>query len=666
VRELFRGRHGTGASAGLIAGLAVAAVLAAPRVVPAAQAEVRPLELRITSPLGRTGLPGTIRVVARLDGVAPDGVPLVRFFVDDVLLATDENGAPFDALWSDENPYEQREIRVRAEWPSGLVLADAIVLDPLEVTEAAQIASVVLPATVLDEQGKFVRDLAVADFALLEDGEPQALDLASQDREPALFALLIDASQSMAIRSDAVRASAGRLVDVLGEQDQVVVAPFSKTIQSVTGPTTDRDTILGAIGAIHHKGGTAILDSLAEAAAALRSSERRKAIVLLTDGYDEHSETGIDRAVEELRAGNLTLYVIGMGGIAGISLKGEELLWTLAEDTGGHAWFPRDESQLRFAYEAIASDVQHQYLLTYTPTNQRQDGEWREVTVDVPGTTHRVNTRAGYTAPLAPPIRASMEFTGIGAGQAPLVLVKGDLHVVEDGVDQDIDVFNEAVLPVTFMLALDASGSMKRSAEHAQEAAREFVSSMRPEDELGMILFADTADYIQSPGTRVEWSLEAIDNYVAAGGTALYDALYDSLAQLEGVPGRRVVVVVTDGRDENNDATAPGSIRTWDDVLRKLGEVEATVYAVGIGSNVDRERLQRLADRSGGGAFFPADASTLVTDYQKILDELRRRYVVAYESTNRIRDGAWRTVEIRHRNPEVEIRSRGGYFAPAQ
>jgi Ca-activated chloride channel family protein len=216
------------------------------------------------------------------------------------------------------------------------------------------------------------------------------------------------------------------------------------------------------------------------------------------------------------------------------------------------------------------------------------------------------------------------------------------------------------------MLALDASGSMRRSAEHAQEAAREFIGSMRPEDELGMILFADTADYIQSPGTRVEWSLEAIDNYVAAGGTALYDALYDSLAQLEGVPGRRVVVVVTDGRDENNDATAPGSLRTWEDVLRKLGEVEATVYAVGIGSNVDRNRLQVLADRSGGGAFFPADASALAADYHKILDELRRRYVIAYESSNRVRDGGWRTVEIHHRNAEVEIRSRGGYFAPAQ
>jgi VWFA-related protein len=540
------------------------------------------------------------------------------------------------------------------------------VLDPLEVTEAAQIASVVLPATVLDERGKFVRDLTVDDFALLEDGTAQELDLASQDREPALFALLVDASQSMSIRAGAVRASAGRLVDALGEQDQVVVAPFSKTIQSVTGPTTDRDTILGAIGAIQHKGGTAILDSLAEASDALRAVERRKAIVLLTDGYDEHSETGIDRAVEALRTGNLTLYVIGMGGIAGISLRGEELLKQLSEDSGGHAWFPRDEAQLRFAYEAIASDVQNQYLLTYTPTNQRQDGEWRSVEVDVPGTTHRVNTRAGYTAPLAPPIRASVEFTGIGAGQAPLVLVKDDLRVVEDGIDQEIDVFNEAVLPVTFMLALDASGSMRRSAEHAQEAAREFIGSMRPEDELGMILFADTADYIQSPGTRVEWSLEAIDNYVAAGGTALYDALYDSLAQLEGVPGRRVVVVVTDGRDENNDATAPGSLRTWEDVLRKLGEVEATVYAVGIGSNVDRNRLQVLADRSGGGAFFPADASALAADYHKILDELRRRYVIAYESSNRVRDGGWRTVEIHHRNAEVEIRSRGGYFAPAQ
>ena len=95
----------------------------------------------------------------------------------------------------------------------------------------------------------------------------------------------------MAIRSDVVRAAAARLIAPLGKDDEIVVAPFSKTINAVTGPTTDRATVLDAIGAIHHKGGTAILDALGEAASKLTASTRRKAVVLITDGYDEDSDS---------------------------------------------------------------------------------------------------------------------------------------------------------------------------------------------------------------------------------------------------------------------------------------------------------------------------------------------------------------------------------------
>jgi Ca-activated chloride channel family protein len=160
--------------------------------------------------------------------------------------------------------------------------------------------------------------------------------------------------------------------------------------------------------------------------------------------------------------------------------------------------------------------------------------------------------------------------------------------------------------------------------------------------------------------------MEAIDRYVAAGGTALYDAMYDSLAQIADVKGRRVVVVVTDGRDENAASNGPGSLRTWADVLDKVQKTDAAVYAIGIGSRVERQRLEELATRSGGAAFFPSDVTALAADYQRILDELRRRYVVGYESTNRSRGGKWRKVEIRSRTPEVTIRSRDGYFEPAQ
>jgi VWFA-related protein len=621
--------------------------------------------IRITSPLGRTGLPGTIRVVARLDGVAPSVPVKVHFYVDKLLLASDVDGPPFEALWSDENPFEKRELMAQAEFGDGLTLMDTVELKPLEVTDSAEITSVAVDASVLDAKGRFISNLSAANFRLLENDEPQTVDLVAQQREAALFTLLVDTSQSMAIRADAVRSTAATFLKSLAPEDQVIVAPFSRSITSVTGPTTDRATALGAISAIRHRGGTAILDTLAEAAGTLEGGERRKAIVLITDGYDEDSLSGFNAAVEAMRKRDLTLYVIGFGGVAGISLKGEKLLSRLAEETGGRAWFPLDEQQLRFAYDAIAADVQHKYVLTYTPQNQKRDGRWRAITVTA-GEGLRVRARKGYTAPLAPPVRTSIEFTGIGAGQTPLSLTRDDVTVLEDGVPQQIDTFHEAVLPVTFMLALDSSGSMKKSAAEAQEAAREFIAAMRPEDQIGMILFSSKSNYINSPTERRDYSLKAIDGYVAEGGTALYDALYDSLAQVATAKGRRAVVVVTDGRDENATSDGPGSLRTWEDVLRLLPQSEAAVYAVGIGSRVERDRLQELANRSGGAAYFPSDVTALAVEYNKILDELRRRYVVGYESTNRLRNGEWRKVDIRVHQEGASIRSRGGYYAPAQ
>src|SRR4030095_10083470 len=99
--------------------------------------------------------------------------------------------------------------------------------------------------------------------------------------------------------------------------------------------------------------------------------------------------------------------------------------------------------------------------------------------VKVANETFRVRARKGYTAPMPPPVRASIEFTGVGTGQIPAALTRADIEVLEGGVRQEIDVFQEAVQPVTFMLTLDASGSMKKSAARAQEAARRIIDASR-------------------------------------------------------------------------------------------------------------------------------------------------------------------------------------------
>jgi VWFA-related protein len=314
----------------------------------------------------------------------------------------------------------------------------------------------------------------------------------------------------------------------------------------------------------------------------------------------------------------------------------------------------------------LAADIHNRYLLTYTPANQKVDGSWRAVTLATTDATHKVRTRPGYFAPKPPPVRPALEFTVSQPGGVMSEVSADDLVIVEDGVEQKVESFQEAVSPVSVVLALDSSGSMKKAAEPAKTAARRFVEALKAEDKLATVLFSNTAELAHDLSTARGPALRAIDAYVANGGTALYDALSSSLSHLRAVEGRRVVVVVTDGRDEDNPGTGPGSVSTFDSVLADLKQVEAVVYGIGLGANVDRHVLETLANASGGEAYFPEDVSGLEEQYRRIVEHLRRRWVVGYTSSNSKRDGAWRQVEIRAKAPDVTVRSPGGYFAPAK
>jgi len=261
-------------------------------------------------------------------------------------------------------------------------------------------------------------------------------------------------------------------------------------------------------------------------------------------------------------------------------------------------------------------------------------------------------------------VRPAVEFTATDRARAYVEISAGDLTVFEDGVEQHIDAFQEAVDPVSIVMAIDASGSMKRSTDGVKAAARDFVAAVRPEDSLALVTFADAPAFAHRLSTNRRQTLDAIEAYHAAGGTALYDALVTSLMHLSDAKGRRAVVVLTDGRDEDNPGTAPGSTHTIEDVLRLLKTTGALVYPIGLGARIERSLLERLARESGGEAYFAGDASMLPAEFARVVENLRRRYVVTYVSTNSSHDGAWRTIELRPVAPNVIVSSRGGYFSP--
>jgi Ca-activated chloride channel family protein len=643
------------AAVGLILILCTSADLAVAQV---------PASVRLTSPLGRTGIIGTIRLVAHVVTPVPDAVVPVRFYVDGRLLAEDADGPPYAVEWVDDNPYEPREIKVAIDDGAGGVLEDSVKLAPLEVIEEAQVASVLVDASVTDEHGKAVATLGGEDFTLTEDGVVQSLDLVQLQRMPTQFTLLVDASQSMARRVDLVRATARRVVARLRAEDTVVVAPFRRSVETVTGPTRDSATIAEAIGGISASGGTAIFDSLAQLPELLSRTDVRHVVILLTDGYDEHSRGDMQNALDAVRALNATIYVVGIGGVAGISLKGELLLRQIAAKTGGRTFFPSREEQLPDVHEAIMADVFSRYLLSYTPANQEPDGAYRAITVATADSRYRIKAREGYFAPKPPPIRPTLEFSARAENGENVALSASDFTITEDGAEQRIEAFHEANAPVSIVLALDGSGSMKPAIDAARAAARAFVESLRPSDPVALVQFADGVVFAHELSTNRRLSIEAIDAHAAAGGTALWDALYGSIQFLSRHDGRRAVVVVTDGRDENNPGTAPGSQRTLEEVLEHVKGTDTTVYAIGLGPKVDREGLTLAAAASGGRAYFPEDVTVLADHYRRVLEDLRRRYVVTYTSTNSKRDGSWRVVEITTTRPGIVISSRNGYKGP--
>jgi Ca-activated chloride channel homolog len=621
--------------------------------------------VRITSPLGRTGTSGSIRIVAQIQAAQDVALGPVRFFVDGQLFRTDTDGAPYVAEWVDENPFERREIAVSVSDALGHEFRDHVVLQPFDIVDESQVTSVLVEAGVQDKNGHFLKSLPSSAFTVLEDGVPQALDLVQHESVGATFALLIDSSASMSRRLEFVQRTAGLLCNYMTPLDRTIVAPFAKTVLTVTGPTDDRQTVIDAIRAIGSSGGTAILDSVVQLSRSFPDGKGRRAIILITDGYDENSASTVDDAVAALKEAHATVYALAIGGVAGVSLKGEKVLRRLAAATGGRVFLPATESQLESIHTALVDEVENRYLLTYTPANQTQDGKWRQIAVQLTDPTYRVAARPGYFAPKPPPVKPTIEFTATDPEGEYLSVSADDLQVYEDDVPQHVESFHEASQPVSIVLALDASGSMRRREIDVIASARAFAAALRPEDKLSIMLFADDVTLLHDLTTDRTASRDAIDSYKTGGGTALYDGMADALDRLEHIEGRRVIVAMTDGRDENNPGTAPGSTHTLADIRRQVKASGTTIFTIGLGTKVDAAPLQELADISGGRALLPQDVSELGNHFQRVVEDLRRRYVVGYTSTNGARDGRWRNVTIGLKSaPNITLRSSGGYSAP--
>lgn len=272
---------------------------------------------------------------------------------------------------------------------------------------------VVLDVAVVDPNNRPAMDLREEQFQVFEDKVQQKIAFFSREQVPISLVLTIDTSGSMRAKLDTVIKAATNLVKQSKGGDEVAVVEFKDQPELVEEFTSDVHDAIDALQGLVASRQTAMLDALYLAAdyGSKEGKNRRKAVVVVTDGLDRDSYYKFDEVVNHLRETDVRIYLIGFTNdlskdgawVFGKSEKekAEKLLTRLATETGGAAFFPRELSEMQNIAEQISIDLRTLYSIGYYPTNSKRDGLFRSVRVQINAGDRRLvpRTRAGYTAP---------------------------------------------------------------------------------------------------------------------------------------------------------------------------------------------------------------------------------------------------------------------------
>lgn len=259
---------------------------------------------------------------------------------------------------------------------------------------------VVVNAIVLDHNGRFVSGLKRGDFHVFEDGQEQKLASFSAEETPFAAAILLDVSGSMESRLTLGRSAAIRFLEGLRDEDVASVYSFSTKVEQLGDFSGERDLPAKVFG-LHTKTQTALNDAVLRAADDLaKRPEKRRAIVVLSDGGENFSSASSEKALDHAMQAAATIYAANMSEEGSSrDLAGEAILKNLTQKTGGRYIAAPGGQELRDAFAAIAEELGHQYTLTYRPQNLKHDGKWRAIDLKLSRMDVAVRARKGYRAP---------------------------------------------------------------------------------------------------------------------------------------------------------------------------------------------------------------------------------------------------------------------------
>jgi Ca-activated chloride channel family protein len=338
-----------------------------------------------------------------------------------------------------------------------------------------------------------------------------------------------------------------------------------------------------------------------------------------------------------------------------------------------------------------------------TPTGADAQKSRNRRASEIPSPTPPVNPREDLPQESEDVVRVETNLTNIFFTAADnnkrfvSNLKKEDIRVLEDGQPQEIFTFQKNIdLPLSIAILIDTSLSEERTLPDEKAAARSFLEDvMRPQkDEAAIVSFTGDVTLEQGFTGNLERLRRAIDRvefvppsgYIGGGvvvgtppisdtnqnmatATALWDAVWASsnelLSDSSAENTRRTIILLTDGYDTISQVK-------MHEAIERAQKADALIYAIGIGDTyqggVDGGSLKKIAEQTGGRAYFPRNERELRSAFVQIQTDLREQYLVAYSPSNKTRDGAYRRIQIEVADPEVrkqnlKLNYRPGYFA---
>jgi len=245
-----------------------------------------------------------------------------------------------------------------------------------------------------------------------------------------------------------------------------------------------------------------------------------------------------------------------------------------------------------------------------------------------------------------------------GDGRFVSGLKAEDFKVFDNDRPQKITSFQSENISLELVVAIDVSSSMRAALPKVKESAKRFLEGLRPGDQVSLLGFNDNV-FTLAPRSRDQAArVKAIDLMRAWGGTALYDVVLNGLNLLGRYPGRRAMLLFSDGDDQSSHASLEAAVA-------RAEASDATMYVIGQGRAIRAPELQtilrRFATISGGQHFFTEDVTKLDRFFEEILQDLSNQYLLSYAFPDSDRDGRLHAIRVQVGDGKYHVRAREGY-----